>query len=78
MNSLLSTITLIIFTQTMILIVCINFQPAFLVVTVQFSSESYEVNENGGSVQPTIVLDEALDCCSFSLVIKVEDLTRGK
>ena len=39
----------------------------------------YFVVENGGPVQPVINISSPLECCSFTVLIKVEDITaKGK
>ena len=46
-------------------------------ITIQFSTSAYDVNENSGTAQPVLQLDPALECCSVSVLIKIEDFTRG-
>ena len=35
----------------------------------------FDVREDNGPVQPVLVLSRPLDCCSVSVMIKVEDVS---
>ena len=44
-------------------------------ITVQFSSNKYEVKENDSPAQLVLLLSKPLEYCSSSILIKVEDVT---
>ena len=51
----------------------------FVGIVAFFYPSRFAVRENDGPVEPIIRISKALECCSLSLMIKVEDgTTRGK
>ena len=47
----------------------------FIEVSLSFGSSSHDVDENVGAVQLELTLDGAIECCSVSVTVKVEDIT---
>ena len=47
----------------------------FVDILAFFSLSQFAVRENNGPVEPVIRISRALQCCSLSLMIKVEDGT---
>ena len=44
-------------------------------MSLSFGSFSYEFDENIGAAQLELTLDGAIECCSISVTVKVEDIT---
>ena len=43
-------------------------------VLLEFEENSYEVVESDGPVQPVLVLDGPLECCSIAVTVKIENI----
>ena len=46
-----------------------------LEITIEFNEENYQVDESSGGVQLELTIHPALDCCSVSVTVKLEDIT---
>ena len=47
----------------------------FVAIAISFKQPNFDVMEGNGAVQITLVTTSALECCSFSVQVKVEDIT---
>ena len=50
----------------------------FVAVTLSFTQSAFIVSEGNGPATAVLTVSEALECCSFSVMVQIEHLTTGK